>query len=90
MVSAFQSGRDLLVRSDLVTLGEDGPYRLTIRHSHGVIVEYFPTIAAALHRHGTLEDILSAVAFHGATHMRESTMNSLKAARNARLVCVRE
>jgi hypothetical protein len=66
---SFQPGQDL-VRSDLVTLGEDGPYRLTIHHSHGVIVEYFQTTAAALHRQGALEDILSAVAWHGAAQAR--------------------
>jgi hypothetical protein len=75
MVS-FRSGRDL-VRSDLVTLGEDGPYRLTIRHSHGVIVEYFHTTAAALQRQEVLEGILSAVQFHGIAHAREGTMQSL-------------
>ena len=89
MASAFQSGPDL-VRSDLVALGEDGPYRLTIRHSHGVIVEYFHTTAAALHRQGALEDLLSAVACHGTTRTRDSTRTSLQAAPNARLLGVRE
>jgi hypothetical protein len=89
MVNSFQSGRDL-VRSDLVTLGEDGPYRLTIYHSHGVIVEYFQTTAAALHRQGTLEDLLSAVAWHGAAQTCERMGHSLPVARHARLVCVRE
>jgi hypothetical protein len=70
MISAFQCGPDPLT-SDLVALGQDGPYRLTIRHSHGIIVEYFHTTAAALDRQGALEDLLGRVAFHGAALTRE-------------------
>lgn len=47
-------------RSDLVALGERGPFRLTLHHSHGVIVEYFPTTKAALCRQVELEDLLAA------------------------------
>jgi hypothetical protein len=72
MVSAFQSGPDPL-RSDLVTLGQDGPYRLTIRHSRGVIVEYFHTTADALDRQGVLvatNGLMAAVAYNNASVLR--------------------
>ena len=84
MVNFCQPGGDLVSPSEIVTLGQDGPFRLTIRHSRGVIVEYFPTISAALHRQGALEDMLSAVAFHGAVQIPRHT-DSLRAAPNALL-----
>ena len=50
-------------RSNLVALGERGPYRLTLPHADGVIVEYFRTTEAALRRLVELEDLLAAA--HG-------------------------
>ncbi len=49
-----------MVRWELTALDADGPYRLTIRHAQGVIVEYFNTSAAALTRQHELEDLLIA------------------------------
>lgn len=49
-----------MVRWELTALESDGPYRLTVRHAQGVIVEYFNTSAAALMRQHELEDLLIA------------------------------
>jgi len=43
---------------DVVALSQSGPYRMTLRHAHGVIVEYFPTTDAALLRVKALESLL--------------------------------
>ena len=43
-----------------LTVDTNGPYRLTVRHAQGVIVEYFQTSAAALLREQELEDLLIA------------------------------
>lgn len=48
------------VRAEVVCLGEDGPYRLTVFHARGTIVEYFADTAAALKRQGELEHLLAA------------------------------
>lgn len=49
-----------VVRAEVVALGEEGPYRLTVFHARGRIVEYFSDTAAALRRQGELEDLLDA------------------------------
>jgi hypothetical protein len=59
MLSVFMAGPDL-VSWDLTALGPNGPYRLTIRHASGSIVEYFHDVATALLREGELEDLLIA------------------------------
>ena len=48
------------IRAEVVSLGEDGPFRLTVFHARGAIVEYFADTAAALKRQGELEDLLDA------------------------------
>ncbi len=48
------------VRAEVVSLGEDGPFRLTVFHARGTIVEYFADTTAALKRQGELEDLLDA------------------------------
>lgn len=48
------------VRSEVVSLGNEGPIRLTVFHARGRIVEYFPDTAAALRRQGELEYLLAA------------------------------
>lgn len=48
------------IRAEVVSLGEEGPYRLTVFHARGRIVEYFSDTAAALRRQGELEDLLDA------------------------------
>jgi hypothetical protein len=59
MPNVFFAGREL-VRWDLTAVGANGPYRLTIQHAHGSIVEYFSNTAAALTREQELEDLLIA------------------------------
>ena len=49
-----------VVHAEVVALGEEGPYRLTVFHARGTIVEYFSDTAAALKRQGELEDLLAA------------------------------
>ena len=57
MLNFFMAGQDL-VRSELIALGPNGPYRLTIRHGQGSIVEYFLSSTAALLRQAELERLL--------------------------------
>ena len=57
MSNLFMAGPDL-VRSELTALGARGPYRLTISHGQGAIVEYFHTARAALFREAELEELL--------------------------------
>jgi hypothetical protein len=59
MSNFFMAGADL-VRWELISLGEDGPYRLTVHHAHGSIVEYFRAMTPALARQTELEDLLTA------------------------------
>jgi hypothetical protein len=59
MSNVFMAGSDL-VRWELTSCGEAGPYRLLMRHRHGSIVEYFQTTTAALLREVELEDLLIA------------------------------
>jgi hypothetical protein len=66
MTNVFQAGPDL-VRWEITAYGADGPYRLTIDHPNGSIVEYFPTTAAALHREAELERLLIAARGAGLT-----------------------
>ena len=58
MSNIFKAGTDL-VRWDLTTLGADGPYRLSMHHPHGSIVEYFRAMPAALVREAELENLLT-------------------------------
>ncbi len=57
MSTLFMAGPDL-VHSELTALGARGPYRLTISHGQGAIVEYFQTTRAALVREAELEELL--------------------------------
>jgi len=60
MSNVFMAGPDL-VRWELTSCGGDqGPYRLIVRHAHGSIVEYFESPTAALVREAELEDLLVA------------------------------
>jgi hypothetical protein len=59
MSNVFMAGPEL-VRWDLTACGDNGPYRLVIRHAHGSIVEYFQTTADALDREAELEELLIA------------------------------
>jgi hypothetical protein len=58
VLSFFMAGPEM-VQWEL-TVDVNGPFRLTVRHAHGVIVEYFQTSAAALMRQQELEDLLIA------------------------------
>jgi len=64
MRNLFNAGTNL-VQSELVALGERGPFRLTIDHGQGTIVEYFATSQEALTRQAELEDLLMSA--RGAT-----------------------
>ncbi len=57
MTNIFMAGPDL-VRWELTAFGADGPFRLTMNHPHGSIVEYFPTTRQALVREAELEQLL--------------------------------
>jgi hypothetical protein len=59
MLNVFMAGSDL-VRWDLTTLGQTGPYRLAVHHANGSIVEYFDDVTTALLREGELEHLLIA------------------------------
>lgn len=59
MSNVFMAGQEL-VRWEVAACGGEGPYRLTIRHRHGSIVEYFQTVTDALDREAELEDLLIA------------------------------
>ena len=58
MSNIFMAGTDL-VRWELTSLGADGPYRLTMHHPHGSIVEYFRGMPAALVREAELEKLMT-------------------------------
>jgi hypothetical protein len=74
MRNLFNVGTDL-VQSELVALGERGPYRLTIDHGQGTIVEYFTTSREALTRQAELEDLLMSA--RGATSARTKLRKNL-------------
>jgi hypothetical protein len=48
------------VHTEVTSLGLDGPFRLTVLHARGTIVEYFVDTASALSRQGELEALLAA------------------------------
>jgi len=59
VINFFMAGPEM-VRWELTAVESNGPFRLTVHHAHGVIVEYFETSAAALMREQELEDLLIA------------------------------
>ena len=59
MGNCFMAGPDL-VRWELTALGSEGPYRLSMHHGQGSIVEYFGNVTEALQREGQLEALLIA------------------------------
>ncbi len=59
MLNVFMAGGEL-VRWELTAVGYEGPYRLTVHHATGSIIEYFPDVTAALTRQGELEALLIA------------------------------
>ena len=59
VINFFMAGPEM-VRWELSAVESDGPFRLTVHHANGVIVEYFETPAAALMREQELEDLLIA------------------------------
>ena len=61
MLNVFMAGPDR-VRWELVALGPhgNGPFRLVIHHSSGLIVEYFDDVTRALLRESELEALLIA------------------------------
>ena len=59
MGSCFMAGSDL-VRWELTALNDGGPYRLSMHHAQGCIVEYFQNVTEALLREEQLEALLIA------------------------------
>ena len=59
MANCFMAGSEL-VRWELISLGNDGPYRLSMHHNAGSIVEYFESVTEALLREEQLEALLIA------------------------------
>ena len=59
MPNFFLAGQEL-VQWELEVLEANGPYRLTMRHATGAIVEYFKNTQAALVRERELEHLLIA------------------------------
>jgi len=58
VLNFFMAGPEM-VRWEL-TVESNGPFRLTVRHAQGVIVEYFNSSSAALLRQQELEGLLIA------------------------------
>ena len=67
--SVFPAGSEL-VRWHLVAMDADGPFRLTLHHARGSIVEYFTSTDAALKREQELERLLIAASGAGFPHRR--------------------
>jgi hypothetical protein len=59
VINFFMAGPEM-VRWELTAVESDGPFRLTVHHATGVIVEYCGTPSAALLREQELEDLLTA------------------------------
>jgi hypothetical protein len=57
----FTAGSDL-IRWEIVTLANGGPYQLSVVHPRGRIVEYFTTTAAAVKREQEIEALFLASA----------------------------
>jgi hypothetical protein len=56
MVNVFSAGQEL-VRWEVTAISDEGPYRLSVTHAAGAIVEYFHSVAAALQRERELEHL---------------------------------
>jgi hypothetical protein len=56
MLNVFSAGQQT-VRWEMTAVGADGPYRLSVYHAGGSIVEYFQSVSAALQRERELEDL---------------------------------
>jgi hypothetical protein len=60
MVNVFSAGQEL-VRWEVTAISDEGPYRLSVTHAGGAIVEYFDSVAAALQRERELEHLFTGV-----------------------------
>jgi hypothetical protein len=63
-MNMFVAGAEL-VRWELTAVTREGPYRLTMHHAHGSIVEYFRDLDAAMAREAELEALLKVAGTHG-------------------------
>lgn len=59
MGNCFMAGAEM-VRWELTAMASDGPFRLSVHHSQGTIVEYFKQSTAALMREQEIEGLLIA------------------------------
>jgi hypothetical protein len=66
MVTFFMTDPEQ-VRWELTAATSGGPYRLTVPHAGGAVVEYFATPHAAVLRQHQLEDVLAASRVQPAT-----------------------
>jgi hypothetical protein len=60
MLNVFSAGQ-ALIRWEVTAVSAEGPYRLGVYHSGGAIVEYFPSVSAALQRERELEVLFTGV-----------------------------
>ena len=58
MSNFFMAGQDV-VRWDVAAVESNGPFRLTVHHPAGTIIEYFHSASAALAREQTIEALLT-------------------------------
>jgi hypothetical protein len=58
MVNVFSAGQEL-VRWEVTAISDEGPYRLSVTHAGGAIVEYFQSVPAALQREQELEHLFT-------------------------------
>ena len=65
------SGQDV-VRWDVAAVEANGPFRLTIEHPAGTIIEYFASAAAALERERAIENALTEHRSNGGEHFELS------------------
>ena len=61
MTNIFMAG-SAVVRWEIVALGSEGPYKLSVLHPRGTIVEYFTTTEAAMRREQEIESLFLASA----------------------------
>ena len=59
MTNFFMAG-SALVRWEILALANAGPYKLSVMHPRGTIVEYFTTTDAAIKREQELEALFMA------------------------------
>ena len=57
MLAGLERAGSEMVRWEIVTLSATGPFKLSVLHPRGTIVEYFTTADAALRREQEIEGL---------------------------------